>query len=59
MSPKEGIGFIETRDGEEISFNRLSLAGYDFKDFQVDDTVEFDVEDAAKGLRAVRIRKSL
>ena len=59
MQPKEGIGFIETREEEEIIFDKLSLAGYDFKDFQIDDIVEFDIEEAAKGSRAVRIRKSI
>ncbi len=58
MSPRNGVGFIETRDGEEIGFDRYGLAGYDFKDFQVGDTVEFDIEEASKGLKAVRIRMS-
>ena len=59
MSPKEGIGFIMTRDGEEVPFNRLGLAGYDFKDFQIGDMVEFELEEASKGSRAVRIRMSM
>lgn len=59
LQAEREIGYIETRDGEKLYFNRLGLAGYPFKSFSIGDKVEFEVEEAAKGPRAVRIRMTM
>lgn len=56
ISPKEGIGFISTDAGDEIIFDQYSLMGYGFDSFNVGDYVEFEIEQAAKAPKAVKVR---
>jgi CspA family cold shock protein len=51
-----GFGFIRGEDGKEIFFHRSGLQGLTFETLQEGQSVEFDLEDAARGPRASNVR---
>jgi len=51
-----GFGFISDTDGREVFFHQDSLIDAKFGDLSMDQAVEFEVEDAEKGPRAVNVR---
>ena len=53
-----GFGFIHADDGREIFFDCSSLQQIDFDALKEGEKVEFDVERAEKGPRAVRVQAS-
>ena len=53
-----GFGFISATDGREIFFHRNDLIGITFDALKQDQEVEFDVEKANKGPRALNIKVS-
>ena len=53
-----GFGFIHADDGREIFFHCSSLQQIDFDALKEGEKVEFDVERAEKGPRAVRVQAS-
>ncbi len=50
-----GFGFIKTDHGD-VFFHVSALRGLEFGDQLVELNVQFEVEQAAKGLRAVNVR---
>ena len=56
LSPKQGIGFIATDDGGEIFFDKFGLMGVGMDSFNEGDQVEFEIEEAAKTPKAVKIQ---
>ena len=53
---QRGFGFIAAEDGKEIFFHRSALAGGDFDSLQEGASVEFDVEESPKGVRAANVK---
>ena len=53
-----GFGFIHADDGREIFFHCSSLQQIDFDALKEGEKVEFDVERAEKGPRAINVRAS-
>src|SRR5439155_25405534 len=51
-----GFGFIHANDGREIFFHRSSLQQLDFDSLKEGQNVDFDVERAEKGPRAINVR---
>ena len=51
-----GFGFIHAEDGREIFFHHTSLQQLDFDSLKEGEKVEFDVERAEKGPRAINVR---
>ena len=52
-----GFGFIADTDGREVFFHQSSLVEASFSDLTESQDVEFDVENSAKGPRAINVRK--
>ena len=50
-----GFGFIAAEDGKEIFFHRSGLAGVEFSSLTEGQEVTFEVEQSAKGPRAVKV----
>jgi cold shock protein len=50
-----GFGFINDTDGREIFFHKSSLVETRFEELTEDQAVEFDVEKADKGPRAINV----
>jgi CspA family cold shock protein len=55
---EKGFGFILSPDGKDVFFHRNGLQGMDFEGLQEGTTVEFDIEQGAKGPRAANVRPS-
>jgi CspA family cold shock protein len=53
---ERGFGFIRTSDGKEVFFHRTNLQQLNFEDLSEGDGVEFEVEQGAKGPRAIDVR---
>lgn len=51
----EDYGFIETPDGRELYFQRDNLAGHDFDQLAVGDTVQFLEDIGSEGYQAKRV----
>ena len=54
----KGFGFILTSDAKDVFFHRNGLQGMDFEGLKGGETVEFEVEQAEKGPRAINVRPS-
>jgi CspA family cold shock protein len=50
-----GFGFISAENGEEVFFHRSALRGEDFDALEEGTSVEFNLTEGPKGLRAVRV----
>ena len=51
-----GYGFMTTEDGKDVFFHRTALQGVSFDSLKEGQPVEFEVEEGAKGPRAVNVR---
>ncbi len=51
----KGYGFIKRETGEDLFVHFKSIAGDGYKSLKEGDTVQFDVEQGAKGLQAVNV----
>ncbi len=52
----KGYGFIKRETGEDLFVHFKSISGDGYKSLKEGDTVQFDVEQGAKGLQAVNVR---
>jgi CspA family cold shock protein len=50
-----GFGFISDNDGRELFFHQSEIQGSDFNNLKDGQSVQFDVENTAKGPRATNI----
>ena len=54
----KGYGFIKRSAGEDVFVHYKSINGEGYKTLKEGDTVEFEVEQGAKGLQAVNVKKA-
>ena len=54
----KGYGFIKRETGEDLFVHFKSISGDGYKSLKEGDTVQFDVEQGAKGLQAVNVSKA-
>jgi CspA family cold shock protein len=55
---ERGFGFISDTDGREVFFHQSSIIDAKFSDLTEGQEVEFEIEDTAKGPRAINLRVS-
>ena len=55
FNESKGFGFIARDDGDDIFVHHTSISGSGFKTLSEGQTVTFDVEKTAKGLRAINV----
>ena len=55
LSPEEGIGIIETEDGQELYFSRENVVHPSFERLEPGTPVQFIAEVAGEGLQAKRV----
>ncbi len=53
----KGYGFIKRSTGEDVFVHYKSINGEGYKTLKEGDTVEFEVEQGAKGLQAVNVKR--
>ena len=56
FSSEKGYGFIKTDEGKDLFFHYSELQMEGFKTVNAGQTVEFEVIETEKGLRAVNIK---
>ena len=54
----KGYGFIKRSTGEDVFVHYKSINGEGYKTLKEGDTVDFEVEQGAKGLQAVNVKKA-
>ena len=57
FSDQKGYGFISREENEDVFVHYKSIEGDGFKSLAEGDKVEFEVEQGAKGLQAVQVKK--
>ena len=57
FNKNKGFGFIKSEDEKDVFFHYSALVMEGFKDIAVGSSVEFDVLETEKGLRANNIKK--
>ncbi len=55
FNPRKGYGFIGTDDGRDVFVHYSSIDGDGFKTLDEGDTVQFDIVEGEKGLRATNV----
>ena len=54
----KGYGFIKRDSGEDLFVHFKSIVGEGYKTLKEGDAVQFEVEQGAKGLQAVKVSRS-
>lgn len=54
---KKGYGFITTETGEDVFVHYTTIQGEGFRFLNDGETVEYEVEKAAKGLKALSVSR--
>lgn len=55
FNDSKGFGFIAAEDGQDVFVHHSSIAGGGFKSLHEGQKVTFDIENTAKGPRAVNV----
>ena len=57
FSEKKGYGFIESDEGDDVFVHHTGIQGAGFKILKEGERVTFDIEQGAKGPKAVNVTK--
>jgi CspA family cold shock protein len=57
FNDQKGFGFIEVEGEKDVFVHHSGIEGAGFKSLQEGDSVTFEIEQGAKGLSAVKVRK--
>ncbi|MDA8240795.1 MAG: cold-shock protein [Nitrospiraceae bacterium] len=57
FNEKKGYGFIQQDNGQDIFVHYTSIVGEGFKTLAEGERVRFDIEEGAKGPKAVNVEK--
>lgn len=55
FNDSKGYGFIEQESGEDVFVHHTAIQGEGFKTLREGQTVEFEIEQDAKGAKAVNV----
>jgi CspA family cold shock protein len=57
FNESKGFGFITSQDGSDVFVHHSSIQSNGFRSLDEGDSVSFDIEDGAKGQKAVNVVK--
>lgn len=57
FNKEKGFGFITTDEGKDVFFHYSAIIFDGYKTAEAGEAVEFDVEEAERGSRAINIKK--
>jgi CspA family cold shock protein len=57
FNTSKGYGFISREQGEDVFVHFKAIEGSGYKSLEEGDQVQFEVEQGAKGLQAVKVTK--
>ena len=57
FNESKGFGFITSQDGSDVFVHYSSIQSNGFKSLEEGDSVSFDIEDGAKGPKALNVVK--
>jgi cold shock protein len=57
FNDQKGFGFIATDNGKDVFVHHSVIQGDGFKTLQENETVEYEFEDGAKGMKATKVRR--
>jgi CspA family cold shock protein len=57
FNDQKGFGFIATENGKDVFVHHSVIQGDGFKTLQENETVEYEFEDGAKGMKATKVRR--
>lgn len=56
LSDSKGYGFIQREDGSDVFVHYSAIEGNGYKTLEEGQKVEFEIEQAKKGLQAVHVK---
>ena len=60
FNDQKGFGFISAEtDGRDVFVHHSVIEGAGFKTLQENETVEYEAEDGPKGLKALKVRRTV
>ncbi len=57
FNKNKGYGFITTDEGQDVFFHYSQIIMEGFKDIDLEQKVEFEIEESPRGPRAINIKK--
>lgn len=57
FNDQKGFGFIFSEQGKDVFVHHTVIEGQGFKTLVDGETVDYDAEESAKGLKATRVRR--
>jgi CspA family cold shock protein len=57
FNDQKGFGFIATENGKDVFVHHSVIQGDGFKTLQENESVEYEFEDGAKGMKATKVRR--
>jgi CspA family cold shock protein len=59
FNDQKGFGFISSDDNRDVFVHHTVIEGDGYKTLEDGETVEYEAESSAKGLKALRVRRSV
>ena len=59
FNDQKGFGFIAADNNRDVFVHHTVIEGDGYKTLEDGETVEYDAESSAKGLKALRVRRSV
>ena len=59
FNDQKGFGFIASEDNRDVFVHHTVIEGDGYKTLEDGETVEYEAEDSAKGLKALKVRRAV
>ena len=57
FNDQKGFGFVSSEDNRDVFVHHTVIEGQGYKTLVDGETVDYDAEDSAKGLKATRVKR--